>query len=254
MLKAYNYLKNKGTRLIGPNCPGIITPGVTKVGIMPGHIHKKGNVGLVSRSGTLTYEIVYNLTVRKIGQSSCIGIGGDPIIGTNFIDCLTAFQADPQTKAIVLVGEIGGTDEEEAAKFIKRHVTKPVVAFIAGLTAPADKRMGHAGAIISGGKGTAAEKIAAFQAVGVPVAKTPAQVAELIERKMKGLDAKPQSKTAVKSAAKKPVKSAAKKAAKPAGKTATKKAAVKKAKAPVTKLKPAKAAKSKNNKAKTKKR
>ncbi len=254
MLKAYNYLKTKGTRLIGPNCPGIITPGVTKVGIMPGHIHKKGNVGLVSRSGTLTYEIVYNLTMRKIGQSSCIGIGGDPIIGTNFIDCLAAFQADPQTRAIVLVGEIGGTDEEDAAKFIKKHVTKPVVAFIAGLTAPADKRMGHAGAIISGGKGTAAEKIAAFQAVGVPVAKTPAQVAELIEKKLKGLETKPQSKSVAKPAAKKPVKNATKKATKPAKKAATKKAALKKAKAPVTKMKTAKAAKSKNNKAKTKKR
>ncbi len=253
MLKAYNYLKTKGTRLIGPNCPGIITPGVTKVGIMPGHIHRKGNVGLVSRSGTLTYEIVYNLTMRKIGQSSCIGIGGDPIIGTNFIDCLAAFQADPQTQAIVLVGEIGGTDEEEAAKFIKKYVTKPVVAFIAGLTAPADKRMGHAGAIISGGKGTAVEKIAAFQAVGVPVAKTPSQVAELIEKKLAGLSAKP--KAAVKPAAKKAApKAAAKKTAKPARKSAAKKAAVKKVKAAAPKVKLAKAAKSKNNKAKTKKR
>lgn len=256
MLKVYNYLKSKGVRLIGPNCPGIITPGVTKVGIMPGHIHKKGSVGLVSRSGTLTYEIVYNLTLRKLGQSSCIGIGGDPIIGTNFIDCLAAFQADPQTTAIVLVGEIGGSDEEEAAKFIKKYVTKPVVAFIAGLTAPADKRMGHAGAIISGGTGTAAEKIKAFQAVGVPVAKTPGEVAALIEQKMKASEtkskAKPAAKPAKKAAAKKPVKKAAPKktAKKPAKKTA-----VKKVKAVIKKVKVLKAAKSKSApKAKAKKK
>lgn len=251
MLKVYNYLKSKGVRLIGPNCPGIITPGVTKVGIMPGHIHKKGSVGLVSRSGTLTYEIVYNLTLRKIGQSSCIGIGGDPIIGTNFIDCLAAFQADPQTSAIVLVGEIGGSDEEEAAKFIKKYVSKPVVAFIAGLTAPADKRMGHAGAIISGGTGTAAEKIKAFQAVGVPVAKTPGEVAVLIEEKMNATESRAKAKPAVKAAkkaiAKKPAKKAApKKAAKkPAKKAAVKKAAVKKVKAAIKKVKVLKAAKSK---------
>ncbi len=187
MLKVYNYLKLKGVRLIGPNSPGVITPGVTKVGIMPGQIHKKGSVGVVSRSGTLTYEIVYNLTAKKIGQSTCIGIGGDPIIGTNFIDCLKQFQDDPQTEAIALIGEIGGSDEEEAAAFIKKYVTKPVVGFIAGLTAPADKRMGHAGAIISGGSGTAPEKIKAFEAVGVPVAKTPAEVADLIEKKLAAL-------------------------------------------------------------------
>ncbi len=256
MLKVYNYLKSKGVRLIGPNCPGIITPGVTKVGIMPGHIHKKGSVGLVSRSGTLTYEIVYNLTLRKLGQSSCIGIGGDPIIGTNFIDCLAAFQADPQTTAIVLVGEIGGSDEEEAAKFIKKYVTKPVVAFIAGLTAPADKRMGHAGAIISGGTGTAAEKIKAFQAVGVPVAKTPGEVAALVEQKLKASEtkskAKPAAKPAKKAAAKKPVKKAAPKktATKPAKKTAAKKV-----KAVIKKVKVLKAAKSKSApKAKAKKK
>lgn len=256
MLKVYNYLKAKGVRLIGPNCPGIITPGVTKVGIMPGHIHKKGSVGLVSRSGTLTYEIVYNLTVRKIGQSSCIGIGGDPIIGTNFIDCLAAFQADPQTTAIVLVGEIGGSDEEEAARFIKKYVTKPVVAFIAGLTAPADKRMGHAGAIISGGTGTAAEKIKAFQAVGVPVAKTPSEVGALIEKKLEALGSKSQAKPAVKSAKKTAAKKPAKKAApKKAAKKPAKKAAIKKVKATIKKVKVLKAAKSKTaSKAKARKK
>lgn len=244
MLKVYNYLKVKGVRLIGPNCPGIITPGVTKVGIMPGHIHKKGSVGVVSRSGTLTYEIVYNLSARKIGQSTCIGIGGDQIIGTNFIDCLREFEADPQTKAIVLIGEIGGTDEEEAAAFIKKYLTKPVVAFIAGLTAPADKRMGHAGAIISGGSGTAAEKIKAFEAIGVPVAQSPAEVAELVEKRLKGAGSATRSST-TKATPKKATKS------KPSGKKpAVKKAAPKKQKAAIKKVKPAKAAKAANKKSK----
>ncbi len=256
MLKVYNYLKSKGVRLIGPNCPGIITPGVTKVGIMPGQIHKKGSVGLVSRSGTLTYEIVYNLTLRKIGQSSCIGIGGDPIIGTNFIDCLAAFQADPQTSAIVLVGEIGGSDEEEAARFIKKFVTKPVVAFIAGLTAPADKRMGHAGAIISGGTGTAAEKIKAFQAVGVPVAKTPGEVAALVEQKMKNAESKSKSKAGRKPAGRTAVKKPAKKATpKKSAKKPAKKAVVNKVKAAIKKVKVLRAAKGKNSaKAKARKK
>jgi len=196
MLKVYNYLKNTPTRLVGPNCPGVITPGVAKVGIMPGQIHKKGNIGLVSRSGTLTYEVVWNLTLNGLGQSTCLGIGGDPIIGTNFIDTLKMFQEDKQTEAIVLIGEIGGTDEEEAARFIKKYVTKPVVAFIAGRTAPPGKRMGHAGAIISAGTGTAAEKIAAFQRVGVKVASSPAEVAVLVKK----IFEKPKPKQKVKKA------------------------------------------------------
>jgi succinyl-CoA synthetase alpha subunit len=167
-------------RLVGPNCPGLLSPGLSKVGIMPGHIAKPGPVGVVSRSGTLTYEVVHQLTRAGLGQSTCLGIGGDPIIGTNFIDALTLFEADPHTEAVVLMGEIGGTDEEEAAHFIRRHVRKPVVAFIAGQTAPPGKRMGHAGAIISGGTGTAAEKMAAFAAAGVPVARIPSEIPSLI--------------------------------------------------------------------------
>ncbi len=180
MLVVYHYLKSKGVRLIGPNCPGIISPGLTKVGIMPGRIHKKGDVGVVSRSGTLTYEIVYHLTQAGLGQSTCIGIGGDPVIGTNFIDCLQAFENDSGTKAVVMIGEIGGSDEEMAAEFIKKRMKKPVVGFIAGRTAPAGKRMGHAGAIISGSSGLASDKIAALNSVGVPVADIPSQVPILI--------------------------------------------------------------------------
>ncbi len=181
MLKVYHYVKLKGAWLIGPNCPGLITPGEAKVGIMPGPIHMAGKVGLVSRSGTLTYEVVWELTQRGFGQSTCVGIGGDPIIGTSFVDVLSLFQQDPATEAVVLIGEIGGTDEEEAAEFIGSRMTKPVVGFIAGQTAPPGKRMGHAGAIVSGGRGTAAEKVAALQKAGVKVARSPSQVGELIE-------------------------------------------------------------------------
>jgi len=181
MLRVVPFLKERGTRLLGPNCPGLIAPNArVKIGILPASIVHPGSVGVVSRSGTLTYEVVYQLTRAGIGQSTCIGIGGDPVIGTNFIDTLRLFQADEETEAIVLIGEIGGSDEEEAATFIQEKVTKPVVAFIAGQTAPPGKRMGHAGAIVTGGSGTAAEKIAAFAAVGVPVAKVPSEITSLI--------------------------------------------------------------------------
>jgi succinyl-CoA synthetase alpha subunit len=184
MLRVSRFLEGRKTRLLGPNCPGVISPGECKVGILPGHIHQPGHVGVVSRSGTLTYEVVYQLSQAGMGQSTCIGIGGDPVIGTNFIDCLTMFEKDKDTHAVVLIGEIGGTDEELAAAFIKAHMTKPVVAFIAGRTAPPGKRMGHAGAIISGGTGTAEEKIAAFKAVKVPVAEVPADIPGLVKKRL----------------------------------------------------------------------
>jgi succinyl-CoA synthetase alpha subunit len=184
MLKLYHHVRSSGVRLIGPNCPGLISPGKSKLGIMAGYIFRPGNVGVVSRSGTLTYEVVYQLTQRGIGQSTCVGIGGDPIVGTGFIDVLELFEQDPQTDAVVLIGEIGGTDEELAAEYIRAQMSKPVVAFIAGRTAPPEKRMGHAGAIISGGTGTAAAKIAALQAAGVTVAETPGQVAELVQQRL----------------------------------------------------------------------
>uniref|UniRef100_A0A7V3KNX1 Succinate--CoA ligase [ADP-forming] subunit alpha n=1 Tax=candidate division WOR-3 bacterium TaxID=2052148 RepID=A0A7V3KNX1_UNCW3 len=185
MVKVVKFVEEKGARLIGPNCPGLITPGEAKVGILPGHIFMRGPVGVISRSGTLTYEIVSHLTAAKIGQSTAIGIGGDPIIGTKFIDLLKLFKEDQETKAVVLVGEIGGTDEQEAASYIKAEFGKPVVAFIAGRTAPREKRMGHAGAIISGSEGTAEEKIKAFNEAGVPVAKEPREVAALIAQVLK---------------------------------------------------------------------
>ena len=180
MVKAWQFLQGKATRLIGPNCPGIISPGKCKIGIMPGHIHKEGNVGVVSRSGTLTYEAVGQLSRLGIGQSTCIGIGGDPIIGTNFVDALKLFNEDPQTDAIVMIGEIGGNAEETAAAYVKAHVKKPVIGFVAGQTAPPGRRMGHAGAIISGGKGTAAEKIKALESAGIRVAKSPAAIGETL--------------------------------------------------------------------------
>jgi succinyl-CoA synthetase alpha subunit len=185
MTKVYPFVKERGVRLLGPNCPGLITPGEAKVGIIPGRICTPGPVGVVSRSGTLTYEVVYQLTRAGIGQTTCVGIGGDPINGTNFIDCLEAFEKDPATKAIAMMGEIGGTDEQEAAEYVKKHMKKPVVGFIAGQTAPPGRRMGHAGAIISGSSGTAAEKIEAFEAAGMGVAKRPKDFVELIQARLK---------------------------------------------------------------------
>jgi succinyl-CoA synthetase alpha subunit len=187
MVRVSAMLKQSKSRLIGPNCPGIISPGKCKIGIMPGRIFKEGNVGLVSRSGTLTYEGVGQLSSRGIGQSTCIGIGGDPIIGTNFLDALELFNADPDTHAIVMTGEIGGTAEEDAANYIKQHVKKPVIGFIAGQTAPPGRRMGHAGAIISGGKGTAAEKMAAMRAAGLHVVLSPADIGDAVAQALKGL-------------------------------------------------------------------
>jgi succinyl-CoA synthetase alpha subunit len=181
MTRALPFLQERGVRLIGPNCPGAISPGQSKVGIIPGQICREGNVGVVSRSGTLTYEIIHQLTKNSLGQTTCIGIGGDPLIGTSFIDCLQGFQADPDTEAIVMIGEIGGTDEQQAAEYVAEHVSKPVVGFIAGQTAPPGRRMGHAGAIISGSSGTAKEKIAAFERAGIGVMKRPAEVVDLLQ-------------------------------------------------------------------------
>ena len=184
MTRVYPFVKERGARLLGPNCPGLITPGESKVGIIPGRICTPGNIGVVSRSGTLTYEVVYQLTRAGMGQSTCVGIGGDPINGTNFIDCLAAFEADPKTKAVAMMGEIGGTDEQEAAEFVRTRMKKPVVGFIAGQTAPPGRRMGHAGAIISGSAGTAAEKIESFEKAGMGVAKRPIDFVQLLRERM----------------------------------------------------------------------
>jgi succinyl-CoA synthetase alpha subunit len=184
MTRVYPFVREKGARLVGPNCPGLITPGMSKVGIIPGRICAPGPVGVVSRSGTLTYEVVYQLTRAGLGQSTCVGIGGDPINGTNFIDCLAAFERDPHTRAVAMMGEIGGTDEQEAAEFVRTQMKKPVVGFIAGQTAPPGRRMGHAGAIISGSQGTAAEKIEAFRAAGMGVARRPADFVALMKERM----------------------------------------------------------------------
>lgn len=181
MTRVMPFLQEKGTRMIGPNCPGLISPGKSTVGIIPARICRQGRVGLVSRSGTLTYEVIHQLSTNGYGQTTSVGIGGDPIIGTNFIDCLSAFEADPETKAVVMLGEIGGTDEQKAAEFVSAHMSKPVVGFIAGQTAPPGRRMGHAGAIISGSSGTAAEKMAAFEAAGIAVMERPADVVGLLK-------------------------------------------------------------------------
>ena len=181
MVKVKKYISSKDVRLIGPNCPGIITPGESKVGIMPGHIHRRGDVGVISRSGTLTYEAVNQVTEKGLGQSTCIGIGGDPVNGTNFVDCLEAFEKDDETKSIIMIGEIGGTAEEIASEYVKEHVSKPIVGFIAGRTAPPGKRMGHAGAIISGGKGTASEKMKAMKSAGIHVTENPAELGDTLE-------------------------------------------------------------------------
>jgi len=184
MTKVLPFLHERGARLIGPNCPGLLSPSRSKVGIIPGNICKPGRIGVVSRSGTLTYEIVHQLTTHGFGQSTCIGIGGDPLIGTNFIHCLSVFEADAETDAVVLIGEIGGTDEQQAGEFVQKGMTKPVIGFIAGQTAPPGRRMGHAGAIISGSSGTAAEKMAAFERAGISVMKRPADVVPLLKERL----------------------------------------------------------------------